>query len=86
MLSKGIRFWALTMGIMNILKLFSAVASYDALVMQRYLFRYLDVPRDHVSTLENANRETMVNNAFYDLRDDERIKPDDNIVTHFSGQ
>ena len=24
-------------------------------------------------------------NALYDLRDDERIKPDDKIVVHFSG-
>ena len=84
MLSKGIRFWALIIGNDDYLKAPLSGCVNDTVLMQRYLLRYLNVPHDHIRILINASREAMVN-AFYDLRDDERIKRDDNIVIHFSG-
>ena len=84
MLSKGIRFWALLIGNNAYPKAPLSGCYNDALLIYRYLLKYLDVPRDHIRILRDANRETLIN-AFYDLRDDERIKPDDNIVIHFSG-
>ena len=84
MLSKGIRFWALIIGNNDYPKAPLSGCVNDAVLMQRYLIRYLNVPHDHIRILRNVSRETMVN-ALYDLRDDEMIKPDDNIVIHFSG-
>ena len=81
---KGIHFWALIIGNNDYPKAPLSGCINDAILVQGYLSRYLYVPGDHIRILRNASRETMVN-AFYDLRDDERIKPDDNIVIHFSG-
>ena len=84
MLYKGIRFWALLIGNDAYPKAPLSGCFNDALLIGRYLMTYLKVPRDHIRVLRDASRETLIN-AFYDLRDDERIKPDDNILIHFSG-
>ena len=52
-------------------------------LIRRYFMQFLNVPLDHVRALRDASRETPIF-ALYDLRDDERIKPDDNILIHFS--
>ena len=84
MLSKGIRFWALLIGNNAYPKAPLGGCVNDVNLIKNYLKQYLNVPLDHIRALRDATRETLIN-AFYDLRDDERIKPDDNILIHFSG-
>ncbi|KDR65374.1 hypothetical protein GALMADRAFT_42619, partial [Galerina marginata CBS 339.88] len=56
----------------------------DANLVNSYIQDYLGVPDDHIRLLKNATRQSMIN-GFYDLRDDKRIRPGDNILIHFSG-
>ena len=51
MLSKGTRFWALIIGNNDYPKAPLSGCVNDAILMQRYLIRYLNVPHDHIRIL-----------------------------------
>ncbi len=56
----------------------------DAHLVNDYLMKYLQVPKDHIVLLENACRNEMID-ALYNLRDNEKIPFGDNILIHYSG-
>jgi hypothetical protein len=56
----------------------------DARLIQNHLINYLGVPTDNICLLLNATCRSMMD-TLYDLRDDEKIAPGDNILIHYSG-
>ncbi|KAJ7272500.1 hypothetical protein C8J57DRAFT_1599879 [Mycena rebaudengoi] len=84
MLSKRKHFWALVIGNDNYPLSPLGGCVNDAQFAVDFLTTYIGVPRDHIFHLTNAPRDVMVN-ALYDLRDDHKIQPGDNIIIHYSG-
>ncbi|KAJ7272478.1 hypothetical protein C8J57DRAFT_1024744, partial [Mycena rebaudengoi] len=77
-------FWALVIGNDNYPLSPLGGCVNDAQLVVDFLTTYIGVPRDHIFHLTNAPRDVMVN-ALYDLRDDHKIQPGDNIIIHYSG-
>lgn len=84
MRSSGRHFWALIIGNDRYPESPLGGCVNDAYLVERYIQDYLGVPDDHIKLYRDATRQTMTN-AFYALRDDERIQPGDNILIHYSG-
>ena len=84
MRSKGKHFWALIIGNNSYQSLPLGGCVNDAHLVEKFIITYLNVPRDHIRLLENADRDSITN-ALYDLRDNKGIQHGDNILFHFSG-
>ncbi len=56
----------------------------DARLVDDYVKKYLQVPEDHITLLENARRDEMID-VLYNFRDNKTIPFGDNILIHYSG-
>jgi hypothetical protein len=80
----GPRVWSLLIGNDRYRQSSLKGAIRDSLAWKSYLMDFLGVPEGHITHIENANRETMVN-ALYDLRDNGDIKKDHHILFAYAG-
>jgi Caspase domain len=80
----GRRFWAVIIGNDDYPDSPLGGSVNDARLIQKHLTDYLEVPANHIRLLLNAKRSTIID-VLYDLRDDERIKPGDNILIYYAG-